>query len=93
MDSATQKPHPGNSRRIRRPAPEIPGLQPMVAILARYASRFSVRALNLSVDSSILWVGAGLAVIAAVLLAAVVASFLPAARAARVDVIQARRAE
>ena len=36
--------------------------RPMVAILARYASRFSVRALDLTVDSSMLWVGAGLAV-------------------------------
>ena len=43
--------------------------KPLVAILARYASRFSVRALNLTVDSSILWVGAGLALIAAVILA------------------------
>src|SRR5439155_21689448 len=43
--------------------------RPMVAILARYASRFSVRALDLTVDSSLLWVGAALAVIAAVLLA------------------------
>lgn len=43
--------------------------QPLVAILARYASRFSVRALDLTVDSSMLWVGAALAVIAAVLLA------------------------
>src|ERR1700678_4585515 len=42
---------------------------PMVAILARYASRFSVRALDLKVDSSMLWVGALLAVVAAVLLA------------------------
>jgi len=42
---------------------------PMVSILARYASRFSVRALDLTVDSSMLWVGALLAVIAAVLLA------------------------
>jgi putative ABC transport system permease protein len=42
---------------------------PMVAILARYASRFSVRALDLTVDSSMLWIGAGLALIAAVLLA------------------------
>jgi putative ABC transport system permease protein len=42
---------------------------PMVAVLARYASRFSVRALDLTVDSSLLWVGAGLAVVAAVLLA------------------------
>ena len=43
--------------------------QPMVSVLARYASRFSIRALDLTVDSSILWVGAGLAVAAAVLLA------------------------
>ena len=41
----------------------------MVAILARYASRFSVRALDLTVDSSMLWVGAVLAIVAAVLLA------------------------
>jgi predicted permease len=41
----------------------------MVAILARYTSRFSVRALDLTVDSSMLWIGALLAVIAAVLLA------------------------
>jgi predicted permease len=43
--------------------------RPMVAILARYASRFSIRALDLQVDSSMLWVGAGLAIIAAILLA------------------------
>lgn len=43
--------------------------RPMVAVLARYASRFSVRALDLTIDSSMLWVGAGLALIAAVLLA------------------------
>jgi putative ABC transport system permease protein len=43
--------------------------RPMVAILARYASRFSVRALDLTVDSSMLWVGAGLALAAAALLA------------------------
>jgi predicted permease len=42
---------------------------PIVAILARYASRFSVRALDLKVDSSLLWVGAVLAVLAAVVLA------------------------
>jgi predicted permease len=45
--------------------------RPMVAILARYASRFSVRALDLTVDSSMLWVGAGLALLAAVFLALV----------------------
>src|SRR5580704_15085752 len=41
----------------------------MVAVLARYASRFSVRALDLKVDSSLLWVGAALAIVAAVILA------------------------
>jgi putative ABC transport system permease protein len=44
-------------------------VRPMVSILARYASRFSVRALDLTVDSSMLWVGALLALLAAVLLA------------------------
>jgi putative ABC transport system permease protein len=43
--------------------------RPMVAILARYAARYSVRAVDLTVDSSMLWVGAGLALAAAVLLA------------------------
>src|SRR6266849_4300568 len=43
--------------------------RPLLRVLARYASRFSVRALDLTVDSSMLWVGAILAVIAAVLLA------------------------
>jgi putative ABC transport system permease protein len=43
--------------------------QPMVAILARYASRFSVRALDLTIDTSLLWVGAALAIVAAVILA------------------------
>ena len=42
---------------------------PLLAVLARYASRFSVRALDLTVDSSMLWVGALLAVVAAILLA------------------------
>ena len=36
---------------------------------ARYAARFSVRALDLTVDASLLWVGVGLALAAAVLLA------------------------
>src|SRR4051794_17325447 len=43
--------------------------RPMVAILARYASRFSVRALDLTVDSSLLLVGVILAIVAAILLA------------------------
>ena len=38
--------------------------RPMVAVLARYASRFSVRALDLTVDASMLWIGAALAIIA-----------------------------
>ncbi len=42
---------------------------PMVSVLARYMSQFSIRALDLTVDSSMLWVGAGLAVLAAALLA------------------------
>jgi putative ABC transport system permease protein len=42
---------------------------PLVTILARYASRFSVRALDLTVDPSMLWMGAALAVVAAVILA------------------------
>ncbi len=54
---------------------------PMVAVLARYAARFSVRALDLTVDSSMLWIGALLAVIAAVLLAFV--PRLPLADASR----------
>jgi putative ABC transport system permease protein len=54
--------------------------QPLVSILARYASRFSIRALDLTVDSSMLWVGAALAVVAAVILAFV--PRLPSATAA-----------
>ncbi len=43
--------------------------RPMLSVLARYASRFSVRALDLTVDSTLLWVGVVLALVAAVLLA------------------------
>jgi len=43
--------------------------RPLLAILARYASRFTVRANDLTVDPSMLWVAGGLAVISAVLLA------------------------
>ncbi len=42
---------------------------PMVNVLGRYASRFSVRALDLKIDSSMLWLGATLAIVASVLLA------------------------
>jgi predicted permease len=43
--------------------------QPLVAILARYAARFSVRALDLTVDAGLLWSGVVLALVAALLLA------------------------
>ena len=43
--------------------------RPMVAIVASFAAKFSVRALEVTVDSSMLWVGASLAMAAAVLLA------------------------
>jgi predicted permease len=42
---------------------------PMVGVLSRYAARFSVRALEISLDATLLWVGAALALVAAVLLA------------------------
>jgi putative ABC transport system permease protein len=42
---------------------------PMVAVLASYAARFSVRALDLRIDASLLWVGVALALVSAVLLA------------------------
>ena len=41
----------------------------LVTVMARYAARFSVRALEATVDTSVLWLGAGLAVMVAVLLA------------------------
>jgi predicted permease len=43
--------------------------RPLVALVGRFVSRFSVRALEVSVDGTVLWVGAGLAIVAAVLLA------------------------
>jgi putative ABC transport system permease protein len=42
---------------------------PFTTVVARYAARFSVRALDATVDAGVLWLGAGLAVVAAVLLA------------------------
>ncbi len=53
--------------------------RPSVAVVARYAARFSVRALDVTVDPSVLWVGAALAMAAAVLLAYV--PRLPSTRA------------
>ena len=43
--------------------------RPLVSVVSRFAARFSVRALEVTVDSSLLWVGASLAIAAAVLLA------------------------
>jgi predicted permease len=43
--------------------------RPLVSLVGQFASRFSVRALEVTVDGTVLWVGAGLAVAAAVLLA------------------------
>jgi predicted permease len=42
---------------------------PLVTLMSRYAARFSVRATEVTVDASIVWVGALLAMTAAVLLA------------------------
>jgi predicted permease len=43
--------------------------RPMVTILTQYAARFSVRALEVTIDTSLLWVGVLLALTAAVVLA------------------------
>ena len=43
--------------------------RPLVAVVGRYAAHFSVRALDVTVDASLLWVGGSLAIAAAVLLA------------------------
>ena len=43
--------------------------RPMVTVVASFAAKFSVRALEVTVDASMLWVGASLAMAAAVLLA------------------------
>jgi predicted permease len=42
---------------------------PLATLMTRYAARFSVRALEVTLDSSVAWVGAGLAIAAAILLA------------------------
>jgi len=43
--------------------------RPFVAMVSSYAARFSIRALDVTVDASVLWVGAALAMAAAILLA------------------------
>jgi len=42
---------------------------PLVTVAGRYAARFSVRALEATVDAGVVWLGAGLALVASVLLA------------------------
>lgn len=61
--------------------------RPMVSVLARYASRFSIRATEVTVDATLLWVGVLLAVVAAVGLAFV--PRLPNAEAATGPGLQA----
>ncbi len=53
--------------------------RPLVTVVSRYAARFSVRANDVTVDASLLWVGAILAIVAAVVLAYV--PRLPSAQA------------
>jgi len=43
--------------------------RPLLSVVSRFAARFSVRALEVTVDSTLLWVGVSLAIAAAVLLA------------------------
>jgi predicted permease len=43
--------------------------QPLLTVAARYAARFSIRALEATVDAGVLWLGVGLAALASVLLA------------------------
>ncbi len=43
--------------------------RPFVAAVSRFAARFSVRALEVTPDATVLWVGAGLAMAASILLA------------------------
>jgi putative ABC transport system permease protein len=43
--------------------------RPLVTVVSSYAARFSVRAHDVTVDAGLLWVGAGLAIVAAVVLA------------------------
>ncbi|HEX6463540.1 MAG TPA: ADOP family duplicated permease [Vicinamibacterales bacterium] len=43
--------------------------QPFVVLVGRFAARYSIRALDVRVDPSVVWVGAGLAIAAALVLA------------------------
>jgi predicted permease len=55
--------------------------RPFVSLVARYAARFSVRALDVTVDPGVLWIGAALAMAAAIVLAYVPRLPSPAAPA------------
>ena len=57
--------------------------RPLVSLIGQYASRYSVRALDATLDASVLWMGAGLAIVAAVVLAYV--PRLPSARTTGAD--------
>ena len=52
--------------------------RPFLAMVSGFAARYSVRALDVTVDATLLWVGAGLAIIAAMVLAYI--PKLPSAR-------------
>jgi predicted permease len=69
--------------------------RPFVGLVARYAARFSIRALDVTVDHSVVWVGAGLAMAAAVLLAYVprLPTHAPASRRRLWRTRSGRRAE
>ena len=70
--------------------------KPFVAAVSRYAARFSIRALDVTVDPSVLWIAAGLAMAAAVLLAYVPAPAVGRTRrpasASRAAACESRRA-
>lgn len=63
---------------------------PFVSVVSRYAARFSIRALDVTLDAGLLWVGAGLAMLAAVVLA-FVPRLEPAASGPRVTASTNRR--
>ena len=55
---------------------------PMVAVLGRYAARFSVRALDVTLDSTLLWVGVVLAISPCTIWPTFCSSVMPATMAA-----------
>jgi predicted permease len=65
--------------------------QPMVTLLARFTARYSVRALDFQLDSTPLWIGVALALIAAVLLAFVPSLPAPGVGSRRSTAMSKRR--